>query len=184
MPIGSFTVIPHIAMHLANRRPARVLDVGIGFGMYGAVVREWVDLGVQPWRTHLTGVEVHAAYRNPVWDLYDEIFAGTIEQYLQRPTEPFDAVILGDVIEHMEKSAGRSLLIHLQQLVAPGGDLFVSTPATFFEQGAVYNNPYERHVCHWIPEEFTALGFRMLLTGREPQVAINPTLLAHWQRQL
>lgn len=182
MPIGSFTVIPHIAFHLASQQPARVLDVGIGFGMYGAVVREWVDLGVQPWKCHLEGVEVHEAYRNPVWDLYNKVFIGTASQYLEHHAEPFNAVILGDVIEHLEKSAGRKLLVRLQQMVALGGDLFVTTPAEFVEQGAVCNNPYERHVSHWIAEEFTSLGFRMLLTGRESQIAFHPTLLAHWKR--
>lgn len=182
MPIGSFTVIPHIALHLARNAPARVLDVGIGFGMYGAVVREWVDLGVQPWKTHLVGIEVHEPYRNPVWDLYDEIFIGTVQAFLAARRDPFQSIILGDVIEHMDKPDGRALLTSLQQIVAPGGDLFVATPAVFFEQNAVYGNPYECHRSLWTAEDFMPFGFRTVLTGREPQVAINPTVLVHWQR--
>lgn len=184
MPIGSFTVIPHIALHLARNKPARVLDVGIGFGMYGAVVREWVDLGVRPWKTHLVGIEVHEPYRNPVWDLYDEIFIGTAQDYLQSRQAAFDAVLLGDVIEHLDKPAGRALLTRLQQVVAPGGDLFVATPAVFFEQDAVYGNPYERHCSLWTAEDFMPFGLRAVLTGRESQVAIVPTVLAHWKKPI
>lgn len=60
MPIGNSVAVPYVVQHLMKRGPQRVLDLGIGFGMYGAVVRQWHDRGVRPWRTHLTGVEVFA----------------------------------------------------------------------------------------------------------------------------
>ena len=53
MPIGAVPAVSHIAAQVLIRRPGRVLDLGMGTGFYGAVVRQWVDEGVAPWRTWL-----------------------------------------------------------------------------------------------------------------------------------
>ena len=62
MPIGCCSLDPAIATQFVVFRPGSVLDLGIGMGFYGAVVRQWLDGGVQPWRTRLVGVEGFAAY--------------------------------------------------------------------------------------------------------------------------
>jgi predicted TPR repeat methyltransferase len=183
MPIGSFTVVPYIARELATRPRGRVLDLGMGSGFYGAVVRQWADHGVRPWRTLLVGVEAWADYRNPLWDLYDLIVVDTIQHYLTRAEDRFDIVLLGDVLEHHDTSEGTGLLSQAQDRVAPGGTLFVSSPAVFFDQPAVYGNERERHRSLWSAAELEALGFRTILTGAEPQVACVPTLLASWTRE-
>lgn len=183
MPIGSFTVIPYVAKQLATRRPGRVLDLGIGSGFYGAVVRQWVDLGVRPWRTFLTGVEVWAEYRNPLWDLYDVIVVATIQDYLSRFRDLFDCVILGDVLEHFPSEDGLLLLEQLQARVAPSGLLVVATPAVFVEQVSVYGNEFERHRSIWSAAQLESLGFRTVLSGEEPQVAFDPMVLSFWERR-
>ena len=66
MPIGCCSLVPAIATQFVLRRPRSVLDLGVGMGFYGAVVRQWLDGGVQPWRTRLVGVEGFDAYRSPV----------------------------------------------------------------------------------------------------------------------
>jgi hypothetical protein len=180
MPIGNFTVIPHIAMQLSAQRPGRVLDLGIGSGFYGAVVRQWVDLGVRPWNTFLLGVETWANYRNPLWDLYNVVVVDTIESYLAGFPELFDSVILGDVLEHFELSEGTALLRQAQARVTPGGTLIVATPAVFVEQFAVYGNEFERHRSVWTAAGLESLGFHTVLSGAEAQVAFTPTILAYW----
>lgn len=180
MPIGSFTAIPYVAQRLALKQPQRVLDVGIGFGMYGAVVRQWVDEGVQPWRTFLVGVEAWPHYRNPVWDLYNVISVGPVEHYLQQRHEHFDCIILGDIIEHFPKDEGQALLERLKPLVAPQGLLLVITPVGFHQQAAAHGNPYECHRSSWSAQDLEAFGFELMLNGTEPQVASVPTLVGNW----
>ena len=182
MPIGSFTVIPHVAKLLASQQPARVLDLGIGSGFYGAVVRQWVDLGVRPWKTVLVGVEAWADYRNPLWDLYNLIVVDTIQGYFSAFRDEFDGVILGDVLEHFEPSDGAALLREAQARVAPAGTLIVATPAVFDEQSAVNGNEWERHRSCWSADRLESLGFRTILSGEEPQVAFTPTVLSYWTR--
>lgn len=87
MPVGCCSLVPVITTHLGLSRPNSVLDLGIGMGFYGAVVRQWVDLGVQPWRTNLVGVEGLAAYQNPCWDLYDEVVVSPIGALLTASSE-------------------------------------------------------------------------------------------------
>ncbi len=57
MLIGCCWLVPAIATQFVRRRPRSVLDLGIGMGFYGAVVRELLDGGVLPLRTRLVGVE-------------------------------------------------------------------------------------------------------------------------------
>lgn len=181
MPIGAVAAVPHIAAQMLMRRPERVLDLGMGTGFYGAVVRQWADEGVAPWRTWVVGVEAFSAYRNPLWDLYNVVFSMTIEEYLSRHPEQFDYVLFNDVLEHFDHAVGESLLRHLTSLVAPGGVLFVNTPALFHPQQAAHGNELERHRSLWRAEELASLGFEIILNGTEPQYGCFPTLLASWR---
>jgi len=166
MPIGSYAAIPLLAQALLQYRPRSVLDLGMGFGGGGVVVRQWLDLGVRPWRTYLVGVEAWADYRNPVWDLYNVVYVQTIEQFASASAESFDCVLLGDVVEHFEKDAGRKVLASVKPLVAAGGSLLLATPATFRPQEAVYGNERERHRSLWSPDDLIELGFQVERTGR------------------
>lgn len=181
MPIGAAQVVSYIAAQVLIRHPGRVLDLGLGTGFYGAVVRQWVDEGVTPWRTWLVGVEAFSAYRNPLWELYNIIYGMTIEEYLSKQTEQFDCVLFNDVLEHFDHTVGESLLRHLPNLVSPGGVLFVSTPASFYPQQAAHGNEFERHRSLWTADEIKALGYEILLNGTEPQFGCFPTVLACWQ---
>jgi predicted TPR repeat methyltransferase len=142
-----------------------VLDLGIGMGFYGAVVRQWVDLGVRPWRTRLVGVEGFVAYRNPCWDLYDEVQVVSIEDFLTSGTETWDVILLLDVLEHFEHSHGEQLLAAARRRLSPGGRLFVGTPAVWTEQGATNGNDLERHRSLWTAADLQTAGFRLLMDG-------------------
>lgn len=180
MPIGALAAVPHLARYFVYERPVRVLDLGIGFGFYGSVVRQWCDEGVQPWRTWLTGVEVWADYRSPCWDLYDAVFVRTIQEYLNAHTEQFDCVLLNDVLEHFERDEGTALLQRLKLTVTPGGALFVCTPGNFVAQGAAHGNPFEKHRCVWTSEELEGLDFETILSGTEQQEGPEPAVLSRW----
>lgn len=184
MPIGSLDAAPHVARHVLYQRPARVLDLGIGSGFYGAIVRQWADEGVRPWRTWLVGVEGWADYRNPLWDLYDMVFTMTIEEFLSHPNDPFDCVMLNDVLEHFDRPTGAALLQRLkQQVVASGGTLWVNTPAQFCPQEAAHGNELERHRSLWTAADLESLGFATVLSGQEPQLGPVPTVLSRWDHR-
>src|SRR5262245_16784561 len=121
MPIGSYASVPFLVQQLIAAAPRRVLDLGMGFGGNGVLVRQWLELGVKPWKTFLAGVEIWADYRNPTWDLYDLVIVDTIENYLQRHAETFEVVLFTEVIEHFDKRWGKHVLKETLKLVANGG---------------------------------------------------------------
>jgi predicted TPR repeat methyltransferase len=170
MPIGSYSAIPTVASEMIKRTPSRVLDLGLGSGMLGATVRQWIDLGVKPWRTFLAGVEIWAGYRNPLWDLYDVIYLRTIQDHLKLDQERYDMVLLGDVIEHFAPPDAEEVLGVVDRLLIPDGCLLVITPAEEMEQGPVYGNPYEAHRSVWTSEKLVQHGFDILLDAGNPQL--------------
>lgn len=181
MPIGSYAAVPSLAQAVLQLQPRSVLDLGVGFGGGGAAVREWLDLGVRPWKTYLVGVESWGDYRNPVWDLYDVVYVRTIEEFFRENHERFDCVLFTDVLEHFEKGAGRRVLADMQTRVAPGGCLLVTTPASFFPQDAVYGNERERHCSYWSESDLTQLGFQVERLGR-PDFYCGECWFAQWRR--
>lgn len=183
MPIGSYSLVPHVAHVLFQCQPRRVLDLGIGFGMYGAVVRQWLDLGMRPWRTCLLGVEAFASYGNPLWDLYDLVVVAPLQEFLAREHEPFDFILFFDVIEHLERREGLLAVERCQALLSPQGRLMVGTPAVFMEQGAVHDNEFERHRSLWTAEDFRGPGWRIEKNGA-PDPFGHQMILAEYSRSL
>jgi SAM-dependent methyltransferase len=147
MPSSDANNIPPILAVAQNFRPASILDVGCGWGKYGFLLREYLDVQsgrLQPgeWRTRIVGIEVFPAYRTPVWDyVYNEVRIGNAEELLPSMGQ-FDMITMIDVIEHLPRDSAEALVaraLHQCRL------LVVSTPAAWMEQGALYGNAHEEH---------------------------------------
>lgn len=158
MPIGSYAPVPRLCNHLVAVQPKTVLDVGIGFGFNGALIRQQLDLGVEPYRVRLEGIEAWSGYRSACWTLYHHVYEMHTDGF-DWGHHKYDFIICTDVIEHFEKDAGRLLLQRMRASLTPGGRVFVSTPAVWMEQGAVYGNPHERHMSLWNANDFTRAGY-------------------------
>src|SRR5216684_559909 len=97
--------------------PKSVLEIGCGFGKYGALMREYLDVWhgrVQraDWKTRLEAIEGFSGYRSPLWDT-------------------FDYVHIGDVIEHLEHADARALT---SEALQHADVLIISTPKDFYPQ--------------------------------------------------
>ncbi len=160
MPIGSFAILPDVVSELVRKNPRRVLDVGIGFGIYGAAIREWLDSGYGR-KTFIEGVEAFSGYENPNWQHYDRVIIDDVMKVFFDGL--YDAILLLDVIEHFGKEEGEELIRRMKSILFIGGILLVGTPAIFCPQDAVYGNEYERHRSLWTKEDFE--GFEILRDG-------------------
>jgi len=154
MPSSRYDLIPVVLNVVTQLKPKSILDVGIGFGKYGVLFREYLDLWKQDCSTvhyrstKLIGVEAFEEYNNPIYWVYDEIhFANIIEILDKLPA--VDLLFLGDVIEHFTKEDGRKLLKEINYKTA-----IIITPIKVLEQGDVFNNKYEQHVSQWNIEDF------------------------------
>lgn len=152
--------MPDVVSELVRKNPRRVLDVGIGFGIYGAAIREWLDSGYGR-KTFIEGVEAFSGYENPNWQHYDRVIIDDVMKVFF--DELYDAILLLDVIEHFGKEEGEELIRRMKSILFIGGILLVGTPAIFCPQDAVYGNEYERHRSLWTKEDFE--GFEILRDG-------------------
>lgn len=159
MPSSRFDLIPFILNRVVMWRPKSILDIGVGFGKYGVLFREYLDIwDVDKPYDHkglrLIGVEAFEKYRNPVWDVYDKVYTEDILTILpELSRESFDLLFMGDVIEHLTKEEGVRILSSLNYK-----RLIIVTPRMVSDQKAVYGNPYEIHKSQWSEEDFPGMG--------------------------
>lgn len=164
MPVGSFSALPYIIKGILATNPKSILDMGIGYGMNGACVRNWLEVGNEEYQVILEGIEGFKEYKNPMWDLYDKVHLMDILKFIKKDVN-FDLIILTDVIEHFDKETGVKVLewakVHCNKAV------MVSTPAIPIEQGPYKGNEFEAHKSSWTLEDFTKLGFGVVKDGKK-----------------
>jgi 2-polyprenyl-3-methyl-5-hydroxy-6-metoxy-1,4-benzoquinol methylase len=168
MPSSRAELIPEIIRRVRAIKPASVLDVGFGFGKYGFLLREYLDVLAAEnspelyqrcrWRTRMDGIEAHRDYYHGALEwIYDAVFWGNAIDVLPL-LESYDVILIASVLEHLEKPHGRKLLElakeHTRKLV------LVTTPAKDTRQGPCYGNPLEAHRCVWSPKDFEEAGYR------------------------
>lgn len=136
------TMIKHAA------QPARICDVGPGWGKYGLMAREYLEV------EQLDCIEVEPG-RMPLQDvIYDCVITSDVRHVGGDVFRQYDMVLMIDMIEHMELADGHRVLDTVQRA---GCTVLVSTPQIFIEQHDD-NNPYETHVSLWNWEEFKRYG--------------------------
>ena len=180
MPIGSYAVSFHVVAEMEKKQPRTILDLGIGYGFLSACVRQWLDAGVEPFQKVLIGVEGFPKYRNPQWNLYNEVYEMTIQTFLHKNCMQFDCIVFSDVIEHFSKVDGVIILEQLKKLLNPGGILLVGTPGVFCEQGSVHGNELETHRSLWTAEDFPSSQGWTLIKDGEPDEFKHRMVLAKW----
>jgi hypothetical protein len=162
MPSSRPNTIPTVIHIVKQLRPASILDVGVGFGKWGHLFREYTDIVAaehdprrykrKHWQTRIDGIEGHTAYLTPMHRfLYNEIFVGDARQIVDRISR-YDLIFLGDIIEHFDKSDGLALL---RRCVAKAKKAVVlSTPRHETLQEDLCGNELERHRSLWSANDF------------------------------
>jgi len=165
MPLSFVQAIPVVIEQVAHLKPSSILDVGIGFGKYGVLLREALELPYERyarsrWKVKIDGVEAFEGYRNPIHEFaYNRVFYGRIEEILPSLGQ-YDVILLIDVLEHFEKEEGRKLLQDL--LLHARKSLLVSTPRFPAPQGAYLGNAFEAHRSRWHILDFVDFDFSYL----------------------
>lgn len=172
MPISDMGAVPAIAAEINRLQPVRVLDLGVGFGKYGAIIREIVDAQYgrcrpDQWHRRIDGAEGHEEYRNPLWDLYDNVWIG---DFTARPWTDYHLVLMVDSLEHLEPEAGRDFL---SLLLRHNERVIVSVPLGPMVQDAAFGNEFERHRTTFSGREFDRYKAKQLYRGMCLAVSIE-----------
>lgn len=163
MPSSRYQVIPLVLDIVTATQPKSILDIGVGFGKWGVLFREYLDV----WKTNkpfqervarIDGVEAFAEYENSVWKAYDTVHIGNVIDLLPELTkQKYDLLFMGDVIEHFDKEEAKKLLGALNY-----NHIIIVTPFQVLEQKAVYDNEYEIHKSTWRHQDFPNLELKII----------------------
>lgn len=161
----------HVIIHLiAMARPKRVLDIGLGNGKYGFLMREYFyereggNEGKWPHVEVIDGIDIWQGYRKPHHDsIYNTITYGNA---LEMEVKPYDLYLMIDVLEHWPKDKAKELIKKCLEY----GRVLISTPKDIGEQGASHGNEWERHISQWTEDDFKEYN-------REERCAGNPSYI-------
>lgn len=110
MPSSNFGHLMDILSTISLIRPNSILEVGVGFGKYGFLTRELLDLkegengGYRPWEIRMDGIEICEKYITPVHEyIYNNIFIGNASDIMENLDYHYDCLVCVDVLEHFKK---------------------------------------------------------------------------------
>jgi predicted O-methyltransferase YrrM len=95
MPTSQFYQISDIVEFIVRTNPKSILDIGVGFGKYGALAREYLDQGerLYDWKRRIDGIEVFEEYITDIQRFYyDNIYIGNAVEVLPKLEETYDLI--------------------------------------------------------------------------------------------
>lgn len=155
---GSIEQILNISMEL---NPNSVIDIGCGFGKYGFLLREYLDICQgnyfkKDWKKIIDAIEIYKPYITEIQkSFYNTIWYSPIESFGSTLLYTYDLFLLLHIIEHLSKKEG---IILLKKLVETNIPLLLVTPKTFNKLNSIFGNKYERHLSHWKKKDFRKIG--------------------------
>ena len=161
MPTSQLYQIPKVVECIVAADPATILDIGVGFGKYGFLAREYLEVWdhSKPYSTftrRIDGIEIFPDYLTPIHTfVYDEVFRGDAREVVPKLERSYDLVLAVDVLEHFSAEEGRMLL---ETMLARNRGVLVSVPRDLGEQEDVFGNEHEAHHALWSVKDFKALS--------------------------
>lgn len=163
MPLSIWTGMEDALQAVVECEPRAVLDAGIGFGLWGALLRQYLDVWsgrIQPaeWTARIDGVEIdprriqeHARY------LYTEVIVGDVRDVVPARAAAigYDVILLGDVVEHLDKTDGHALLGAAHRLARRRVVVRIPLGDGWRREG---REEPDHHRSQWYPEDFAAYG--------------------------
>lgn len=138
--------------------PKLILDIGAGFGRWGILSREFLEIWddgnySDNWKRKIDAVEVFDKYVKPYHSyFYDNVYIENAVDFMNKLEEKYDLIICGDIIEHFEKKGGEEFI---EDCLAHCKYLMINIPiGKKWEQDIINNNEYEIHKSVWYNSDF------------------------------
>ncbi len=118
MPLSIWLGLEDCLQVIVAHHPKSVLDAGIGFGLWGHLLRQYLDVWsgrVDPeqWVTRIDGIEIDPLrVQAHSHHLYSNIIIGDIREKVPQSTAEisYDVILFGDVLEHIPKQDAFALI--------------------------------------------------------------------------
>ncbi len=159
MPTSTYSHIPAVVRFLQKVLPSSILDIGIGNGKMGFIARDFLDVMLgerysrKDWKILIDGIEVFSDYiQEHQRAIYNNIYIGDALDVIDKCNK-YDLIILGDVLEHLQKEKAWQFLDKCIDHCS--NSIILNIPlGERWTQPEIYGNPYERHLSFWSYEEF------------------------------
>jgi hypothetical protein len=174
MPSSQHYHISKILNMIIHINPMSVLDIGTGFGKYGVLCREYLELwdgrhNYSQFLRRIDGVEVFGDYITPLHKfVYNNIYVNDIIEVLDKIEYRYDLVLLIDVLEHFEKDQGENLL---RKILYMSDGMLISTPKNPSKQKDAFNNVYETHRSKWTKSDLSRFTSQLFVKDRISHIA-------------
>jgi ubiquinone/menaquinone biosynthesis C-methylase UbiE len=104
-----------------KRHPSKILDIGIGSGIGGAIMR------VQFPDSYIVGIDAVQERAQNSLENYDQLFYGSaLESTFEE--DFFDLIVAGELIEHIDTREVNNFLEEVFRILKPGGFFVFTTP--------------------------------------------------------
>ena len=168
MPSSHYFQLNEIVDLISLTNPDRLLDIGTGFGKFGFLAREYLELWnetseYQKWVRVIDGIEAFEPYLTPVHKfIYNNIYIGNAIDILPELKEQYDLILMIDVFEHFTYDQGLKVLDQCKNL---GRNILISVPSEMSPQEAVYGNQFEIHKYPWKRKDFKKINNKFFLSN-------------------
>ena len=136
---------------LREVKPSSIIDIGCGWGRWGFLAREFLELwshrfARDSWKVRIDALDVNPSTWTPVHAyIYDSALQVDVRTWV--PSQRYDVAICCDVLEHMDKEDG---LKTLGKLLAWCDHVLLGVPlGAGWERPGFDGNPYEAHLARW-----------------------------------
>ncbi len=173
MPTSHHRQISTIMEAIITLDPQSVLDIGVGFGKYGVLCREYLELwdGREDYHHFLRridGIEAFEDYLTPLHSyIYNHVYIGSAQDVIKTIKTSYDLVLLIDVLEHLSEAKGKALI---EYILRHHRGILISTPKDIGHQDDAFGNEHEQHVSQWTLRSLRAFGPSISLRDRESHI--------------
>ena len=165
MPSSTFRLISHICSRIVaclegwELEAKSMLDIGIGFGKYGFLAREYAGGFYLPEDEKkllvVDGIEIYEPYIQPIHRLiYDNIYIGNASEII-KTLGIYDLILCIDMLEHTTLTEGFLLL---EDIKKHSKKALIAIPRYPSPQKALFGNENEKHISKWKPDRLYPHG--------------------------
>jgi 2-polyprenyl-3-methyl-5-hydroxy-6-metoxy-1,4-benzoquinol methylase len=169
MPTSHPNQLNEITKLIMLTNPKTILDVGVGFGTYGFLSREYLELWdgrekYHDWQRQIDGIEVFKDYITPTHEYnYNRIYIGEATKVLPLKTK-YDLILLIDILEHFDYKKGLDLLEKCKKCAK---NIIISTPLYIGTQSPSFGNTFETHKFQWKKKHFSNISKKFFLPNTD-----------------
>lgn len=149
-------------------------------------------IGARKYRRDFTNQFKQNEYKIDILEIFDKniqslkklkfinkLIKGDVREIDKLVNNKYDVVFWWHGPEHIQKRELKPTLNKLKKLT--NHVLVCGCPYGKYEQGAVYGNPWEKHLSYLEPRDFKKSSFKVEVLGKKDSLGSN--ILAWWRRQ-